>query len=122
MLEILVALVVVGISYVAVLQILAGGFQSLASARDLLNANSAAQSFLEQLGRSRPLSAGQVTDALEGGLQVKADLEPLLQADDENTRRLYRVNLEVAHKGDRLVSLQTIRLFPEVQSRQGLAQ
>jgi general secretion pathway protein I len=117
LLEIIVALAIVTLSFSALLSVISRGVGQTTQAETLATAGSLAQSLLAQLGTEVPIQPGQSGGELAGGFHWRLRVEPLGDATQPQNSSVgaYRVSADVFWGEGvqaRSVNLTTLRLGP----------
>jgi len=118
--EILVAFAIAGVLMTLLLRVLSGGLDSTGQSSAEVSAVLAAQSALDELGRSIPLRDGQEQSSDRDRFHVSTSVHRYSEGITADTSTLYSVPYEVAvtvswreGRRDRSISLRSLRLGPQ---------
>lgn len=121
LLEILVGFTIAAVLMVLLLQVLTGGLASSSQSSAEVSAVLAAQSALDELGRSVPLRDGQESAEDRGRFHIATAVRRYTEHVDADTSTLYAVPYDVRvtvswreGRRDRSVSLRSLRLGPQL--------
>jgi len=118
--EILVAFAIAGVLMTLLLRVLSGGLDSTGRSRAEVSAVLAAQSALDELGRSIPLRDGQELSSDRDRFHIATTVHRYSENVTADTSTLYSVPYEVEvtvswreGRRDRSISLRSLRLGPQ---------
>jgi general secretion pathway protein I len=115
LLEVLVALLIFGLAFGVLAQILQTGFRQSATAEQMTTATLLARSQLARIGVDLPLEIGEIEEDAGGGFRIRTRVEPaeLEVAADEFVPLLVEVTVAWGSLADEAqVALPTLRLAP----------
>jgi general secretion pathway protein I len=117
LLEVLVALAILGVALGALLQAFAGGLRRLSVLEDYAAAVTQARSQLDRLGAELPLAEGQYSGSFAGGMVWTAQLRRYHLGGSGNDAALavipYEITVTVSWGEHRALTLTSLRLVSQ---------
>lgn len=113
LLEVVVALIVFGLTFGAFAAIFSTGFRQSRTAERAIEATLTARSLLERVGNETRLEPGRFGDELDNGFRFEATIAPAGEADADFGFVLFRIDLAVFEADaspDQGLRLTTLRL------------
>lgn len=112
LLEVMIALVILGLGFAMAMELLATGVRSAKASEDYTQAVLLAQQKMAEVSVARTLTRAADAGELGGGFRWVSEIQPLEQA-EELPGRLYSVRVRItwpSRHGEKSVNLQTLRM------------
>lgn len=112
LLEVIVALAILGIGFALAMELLATGVRSAKASEDYTQAVLLARQKMAEVAVTRNLAGSADTGEFDGGFRWTSEVQPLAQ-EEELPGRLYSVRVRVSwlgRRGEKSVDLQTLRM------------
>jgi general secretion pathway protein I len=117
LLEVLVALAILGVALGALMQVFAGGLRRVSASEDYAAATMQARAELDRLGAELPLAEGQYAGRFADGMVWTAQLRRYAEGRSGNNPALavipYEIKVTVSWGEHRSLTLTTLRLASE---------
>jgi general secretion pathway protein I len=113
LLEVIVALAILGIGFALAMELLAAGVRSAKASEDYTQAVLLARQKMAEVAVTRNLTGSAETGEFGGGFRWASEVQPLEQ-EEELPGRLYSVQVRVtwpSRRGEKSVNLQTLRMM-----------
>jgi general secretion pathway protein I len=113
LLEIIVALAILGVAFALAMELLGTGVRSAKASQDYTNASLLARQKMAEISVTASLAAAADSGDFGGGFRWASEVRPVAGQDDELPARLYQVRVRVtwpSRTGEKSLDLYTLRM------------